>query len=292
MKAAGYTRVSTPSQVKEGESLHLQEDAIQNYANTKNWELTEIYSDKGESGAKQDRPELMRLLQDGKDKKFQALIVHRLSRFGRNARELLNNYHTLKEYGTEVHFVKEQIDSSTTTGRLLLTIMAAIAEMEREIIEEQMAENKLSKWRDNRAFVGTLPLGYSWNKETKEIEAVQEEAKLYTRIVSLYLDEGLSFTDIALKLTAEGIKGKRGGRLTSEAMSYILKNPAYYGNLVVNQYQYDGKRRTKKKKPESEHISFEIPALISKTKWDRIQERTQFNRKKGKKSTLRRKNTF
>ena len=132
MKATGYIRTSTEAQAKKGESLRTQADAIEKYAKDKGWELTEIYEDAGQSGVKADRPELLRLMDDAKQKKFDILLIHRLSRFGRNARDLLNNYHALKELGIATHFIKENIDSSTPTGRLLFTIMAAIAEMERD----------------------------------------------------------------------------------------------------------------------------------------------------------------
>jgi len=282
MKAAGYTRTSTPSQAKEGESLRTQSDAIKKYAKDKDWTLTEIYEDAGISGAKADRPALARLLDDAKQKKFEILLIHRLSRFGRNARDLLNNYHALKELGIETHFIKENIDSSTPTGRLLFKIMAAIAEMEREIIEDQMTENRLRKWREKRTFLGKPPYGYKWNKEKKELEIIPEEAKIYKKIISLYLDEGLSLKDISIRLTEEGIRGKGGKPFQTATISYVLRNFCYYGHYILNRHEYDGRKRTGEFKPEEEHITFPCPAIISKTLWDKIQQKTEFNKRTGK----------
>ena len=84
--------------------------------------------------------------------------------------------------------------------------------------------------------MGSLPLGYEWNKETEKIEIIPEEAKLYKKIIRLYLDECLSQRDIALRLQKEGIKGKKGKPFKAATISYMLKNPIYYGKLITNQY--------------------------------------------------------
>lgn len=286
MNALGYVRVSTPSQAKEGESLKTQREAIENYAKEKGWKLLDIHADEGISGAKSDRPALTKLLEDVRKKQAEFIIIHRLSRFGRNARDLLNNVEVLKENGAKLVSLKDGIDYSTPYGQAMLTVLAAIAQLERDIIDEQMKENKLARWKDGRAIVGRLPFAFRWNKQNKEIEVVQKEADLYHRIVAMYLDEGKSFGDIALQLKDEGAKCRRKP-WSSATISYLLKNPIYYGHYVVNRTKYDGKRRTKEQKPASEHITLKIDnPIISKTRWDQIQERTQFNKTKGKHITI------
>lgn len=289
MKAVGYIRVSTPQQAKEGESLDTQRQAIEKFVESKQgWELVRIYSDEGISGTKtkEQRPALKELYEDAKKKKFEYVVIHRLSRFGRNARDLLNNVHALKENGVRLVSIKDNFDDSTPSGRLTLTVLSAVAETEREIIEEQMKENKFARWKDGRTIVGHLPFGYRWNKEEKKIKVVPKEAEIYNRIVSMYLDEGKSFSDIEEQLKKEGVKcGKKP--FSSATISYALKNSIYYGHYVVNQIKYDGKKRTKEKKPIKEHITLKIDnPIISKTRWDRIQERTQFNKSKGKHITI------
>jgi site-specific DNA recombinase len=285
MKAVGYIRVSTPTQATEGESLKTQREAIGKYAKDKGLELAKIYADEGVSGAKKDRPALMELISDAKERKFDRLIVHRLSRFGRNARDLLNNVECLKE--NEIQFVslKESIDLSDAYGRFMFQMLGAMAELEREMIREQMAENKIARWREGRIIVGTLPFGYTWDKEKKGIEIVKEEEDIFRRIVDMYLNQGTSFDDIAAQLTREGIKSRRSF-FRSSTISGILKNPAYYGNYTVNTVKYDGKKKTGEAKPASEHIRFDIPTIITKTQWDRIQEKTAFNKHKGKRVTI------
>jgi DNA invertase Pin-like site-specific DNA recombinase len=285
MKAVGYIRVSTPGQAKEGESLRTQREAIERYAQDRGWELIEVYADEGISGAKNNRPALNALLDDAKKKKFDFVIIHSLSRFGRNARELLNNNEILKNKEIKLHSIKDGIDYSTHYGQAMLTMLAAIAQLERDTIDEQMKENKMARWKEHRIIIGKLPFGYDWDKTTKKIIIKDKEAEVYKKMVSIYLNEGNSFVDIAAYLDKENIKPRRANKWASPVISYILKNPIYYGNYVVNRLMYDGKKRTKKEKPKSEHIVWELDEglrLISKNKWDLIQKKTSFNKKKGK----------
>jgi len=170
-EVAGYIRVSTPGQAKEGESLATQRQAIESYAENKGWELVAIYEDAGISGSTTaGRPALLELLEDAPKGKFDVLIIPRLSRLGRNARDLLNNIQTLRDNEVVLISLKEQIDLTTPFGRALVTMLAAIVELERETIKEQMEENKLAKWKDGRTFLGQPPFGYVWNKETKGLD--------------------------------------------------------------------------------------------------------------------------
>jgi site-specific DNA recombinase len=284
---SGYIRVSTPGQAKDGEGLNTQRELIKKYEKDHDLDIYNIYSDEGLSGSKSgNRPDLQKLLQDAQDGKFQVVVISRLSRFGRNARELLNNIHTLTNAGVTLVSIKEKIDLSNPVGRAMVTMLAAIAELEREIIKEQMTESKTIKWKEHRMFNGKPPYGYFWDKTDNKLKVNPEEKKIYQKIVRLYLDDGLSMKDISVKLKKEGIISKRRP-FNSSILCYIFKNTAYYGHYVVNQYEYENNKRLKdKKKDASEHIIFPIDAFISKSIWDRIQEKTAFNKSKGKRITI------
>ncbi len=283
-KSAGYIRVSTLAQAKEGESLSTQRRAIEDYCPVNGMDLTEVYADEGVSGSSVDgRAELIRMLRDASENKFNCLIIHRLSRFGRNARELLNNVEELKHHDIKLISLKENIDFSTPYGQAMLAMLAAMAQLERDVIKEQMNENKMARWRRCETFIGKPPYGYSWKKEKKRLEVNQVEADVYKNIISMYLDKGFSFKDMAIKLRDEGIKCKRTF-FTSTTISYMLKNPAYYGNYVVNQRKYENSKRTKELKPSNEHIVFKIPPIIDKITWDKVQAKTHFNTVKSKRT--------
>ncbi len=120
-KAAGYIRVSTSAQVKEGESLLTQRKNIEEFAREK-YEFTEIYEGIS-SGNIKDRHALLRYLNDGQNGRFKVLIIHSLSRFGHNARELLNNQNELEKADIEIYSVKEGIDFSTKYGKAILGML-------------------------------------------------------------------------------------------------------------------------------------------------------------------------
>ena len=290
-KVAGYIRVSTLGQAEEGESLNTQTEQIKSFAKGKGWKLTKIYEDRGISGSKaENRPGFMGMMKAAEQGQFDGIIFSRLSRFARNAGDFLHYRDKLKNYSASIFSIKENIDPTTNTGKLMMGLMALIAEWEREMIREQMDENKKVKWKNNTLFMGKPPYGYVWNKEKKALEINQAEKEIYLRIVDMYLNLGMSMKNIALKLKDEGIKCKKK-YFSSATISYALKNPAYYGNYLLNQYVYEtgkrgiGTKRTNKLKPASEHINFKIPAMISKIEWDKIQQKTSANKIRSKRSS-------
>ncbi len=99
-RAVGYVRVFSKQQASSGESLTTQRKAIKDFVKSQGWKLGKVYADEGISGGSvKERKDLQQLLEDAQNKKFDVLVIHRLSRFGRNARDLLNNYEQLKEAG-------------------------------------------------------------------------------------------------------------------------------------------------------------------------------------------------
>lgn len=283
----GYIRVSSIGQI-DGESLGNQRSQIKAFCKQKGWNLLKIYADEGKSGAKIEyRTQLQEMIKDAKAGKFEIIVFYKLSRFARNAREYQNLSYELQQHGVSLSSVKEGIDPTTQTGRMIAGILALFAEWEHETIKEQMHENKMVSWRAHNSFHGRPPFGYRWDKEAKELKVNKDEKKVYQRIVNMYINQRMSYKDITIKLNEEGITCK-GLKWNSVTIGYILKNAAYYGHYVVNQYYYEdsnrgaGAKRSKKKKPESEHITFPIPAIISKFEWDEIQKTIQFRKVRSK----------
>ncbi|MEX1000325.1 MAG: recombinase family protein [Thermodesulfobacteriota bacterium] len=222
-KAVGYIRVSTSIQVKEGESLSTQRQQIVDYAKNKDWELGDIYSDEGISGAKIEyRTNLKNLIDDAKKGKFEVIIITKLSRFARNAKDYMNLSYELKNYGISLVSIKENIDSTALTGKMMAGFLALFSEWEHNTIKEQMHENKMARWNEQHIFIGMPPYAYYWNKETKQLEINKEEAKVYQLIVDMYLNQKMSFQDIGLKLKEQGIKSKRSDKTEDLIMRDVL----------------------------------------------------------------------
>src|SRR6266852_5616167 len=124
-RAAVYVRVSTAEQNTEG-----QEAELKVYAKHRSWEVTRIYRDKI-SGATSSRPALDELMTDAKKRKLDIVLVWRFDRFARSVSQLLQALETFRTVGIEFVSVSEQIDTSTPTGKMIFTVLGAVAELER-----------------------------------------------------------------------------------------------------------------------------------------------------------------
>ncbi|HEY9073822.1 MAG TPA: recombinase family protein, partial [Desulfobaccales bacterium] len=158
-KAVGYARVSTQSQAKEGESLGTQRDGIALYCERNGLEMVQIFADEGISGKKQDRPGLVALLNGAAQNAFDCVVVSRLTRFGRSARDLVNNLGVLDDHNIRFVSLKENLDTSTAAGRLLRHVLIGIAEFEHETIRDQMLSNRHVRAKRGDILIGKPPYG-------------------------------------------------------------------------------------------------------------------------------------
>jgi DNA invertase Pin-like site-specific DNA recombinase len=135
LQAAIYARVSTTDQTCEMQVRELRE-----YAARRGWTVVNEYVDTGWSGAKASRPELDRLMRDAALRRFDAVLVYKLDRFGRSVRNCLDGIAALGSHGVRFLAVSQSIDTDheNPTARLLLHILASVAEFERELIRERV----------------------------------------------------------------------------------------------------------------------------------------------------------
>ena len=197
-RAAGYIRVSSKAQSDNGESLSLQERVITDHIRAKGWELSEIYADKGVSGKSiEGRKALQKLLSDAKNGLIDVVVIHSLSRFGRNTKDLLSNLYDLKSYNVSLVSLKEEIDYSTFSGELIYTIFAAISTLEREVIRERTMENRISRGQRGVPTGGTLPFARTFDKTTGNWSLDEKKADLIRWAANQYLHEGQSLHDIS-----------------------------------------------------------------------------------------------
>lgn len=280
IKACGYIRVSSTEQAEHGASLKAQEEEIRKYAEYKGWKLTKIYADRGISGHKAEkRPGFLEMVKAAQDGLVEVVVVTYLSRFARNMRELLEYVQVLADHKVAMVSLRENIDGSAgATGKLMLHIMAALAEFERELMMERIATGKAVKLANRTMWSGKAPYGYTWDKAKCEFVFNEEEAQIYRRIVDLYLNHGMAMKKIAYQLNEEGIRGRHSRQLSSGVIAGILRNTAYYGELYANRHVYKDGKRTGELKPRSQWVKYETPPLIDRLTWDRIQERSKQNK--------------
>lgn len=135
MKAAIYARVSTSNQ---GQDPTVQTREIREYCERRGWTIAGEYVDVGISGAKEKRPELDRLMTDAHRRRFDAVIVWKFDRFCRSVSHLLRALENFKALGIEFVSLSESVDTSTPTGKMVFTVLGAVAELERSLIVERV----------------------------------------------------------------------------------------------------------------------------------------------------------
>lgn len=135
MRGALYARVSTTS---NGQSPEMQLRELREYCARRGWEIVGEYVDVGISGVKDSRPELNRLMADAHKRRFDVVCVWKFDRFARSVSHLLRALETFSALGIEFISYSEQMDTTTPTGKMIFTVLGAVAELERSLIAERV----------------------------------------------------------------------------------------------------------------------------------------------------------
>jgi DNA invertase Pin-like site-specific DNA recombinase len=133
-RAVLYSRVSTTN----GQDPEMQSREIREYCLRRGWALVGEYVDVGISGAKERRPQLDRLIADAHKRRFEVVVVWKFDRFARSVSHLLRALETFRALGVEFVSLSEQVDTSTPTGKMIFTVLGAVAELERSLIAERV----------------------------------------------------------------------------------------------------------------------------------------------------------
>ena len=239
-----YPRVSTEMQV-DGYSLEGQKNMLTRFADREEMIVVDTYEDAGKSGKSiEGRPafqKMLRDIEDGLDVDY--ILVYKLSRFGRNAADILNSLELVQSYGVNLICIEEGIDSSQTSGKLLISVLSAVAEIERENIIEQTMNGRREKARQGGWNGGFAPYGYTLEDNKLMIE--ETEAVAIRKIFELYTSSEIGLGGIANQLNLQGIRKipRQNGTLedwTGHFIKLILDNPVYCGKIAYG-------RRTKEK---------------------------------------------
>ena len=230
-KAAIYIRVSTDFQAEEGYSIDAQKEQLTAYCVSKSIKNYDYYIDGGWSGSNIDRPEIQRLIKDVKEDKISHVIVYKLDRLSRSQKDTLYLIEDIfNPHNVDFVSLNESMDTSTPMGRLMLGILSAFAQLERENIRLRtrmgMKERvKSGLWMGG----GRVPFGYDYDKE-QGILIPNKDAEKVKQIYNLYL-KGYSGQNIA------NILGLKYERLAMQ----ILKRKSNYGIIEYNGEEYQGK---------------------------------------------------
>lgn len=229
--AAIYIRVSTDAQAEEGYSIDAQKEQLAAYCISKGIKNYEFYIDGGWSGSNLERPEMQRLINDAKEDKLSHCIVYKLDRLSRSQKDTLYIIEdVLNPYGVDFVSLTESLDTSTPVGRLMIGILSAFAQLERENIRIRTRMGMKERVKEGYWMGGgRIPFGYDYDKE-QGVLVPNKDAEKVRQAYDLYI-QGYSGQSIANML------GLKYERLTMQ----ILKRKSNYGIIEYNGEEYQGK---------------------------------------------------
>lgn len=273
LKVAAYARVSMESE-RLAHSLAAQvsyySELIQN---NPEWEYAGVYADSFISGTDAaKRPELQRLIADCEAGKVNIVLVKSISRFARNTVDLLNIVRHLKNIDVSVRFEKENIDSLTADGELMLAILAGFAEEESKSISSNIKWSIRKKFERGETW-HTAAFGYRWDGKTFFVQ--EDEAEVVRRIYKDFLD------DVPLRHIAKWMKDEGWPGCNVTTVKYILQNITYTGNVITQKYFVPDPLTHECKKNEGQlprHLIEENhEAIISQETFEAVQQKIKDN---------------
>ncbi|MFD3157358.1 recombinase family protein [Haloimpatiens sp. FM7330] len=224
----------------KGDSIGAQVSTCERFINYKFADTKheiKIFKDEGWSGKTTDRPEFSKLMKALKNKEIDYVISYKLDRLGRTARDLHNFLYELDKLGIIYLSATEPYDTTTSAGRFMISILAAMAQMERERLAERVKSGMMQLAKKGRWLGGQTPLGFDSKKEIyiddtgKERQMMQltsnkEEIKIVKLIYDKYLELG-SMSQVKKYCLENSIRGKNGGDMSTTTLKQILNSPIY-----------------------------------------------------------------
>ncbi len=282
-----YTRVSTSIQV-DGYSLDAQRDKLRKYAEYEDMTIAGEYSDEGFSGKNiQGRLEFQRMLndiQEGKDG-VSFVLVFKLSRFGRNAADVLNSLQLMQDFGVNLICVEDGIDSSKDSGKLMISVLSAVAEIERENIRTQTMAGREQKAKEGKWNGGFAPYGY--RLDNGQLLIAEDEAEVIRLIFDRYIHTNDGINGVCSYLNSHGYtkKLRQNGTIPGFSSGFVkgvLDNPVYAGKIAYGRRKTEKKIGTRNEMHVVEQSEFPVyegqhEAIISEEDWNLAQEKRKVN---------------
>lgn len=282
-RVAAYARISM-----ESERMHHSLSAQISYYNAliqkkPEWEFAGVYADDGISGTGiAKRTEFQRMLADCEAGKINIILTKSIQRFARNTVDLLETVRHLKDIGVEVRFEKENINSMSGDGELMLSILASFAQEESRSISENV------KWGTKKRFEQGIPnghfqiYGYRWEGDHLVVEP--KEAKIVKLIFDNFMN-GLSAESTEKQLEEMGVKSYKGVHFSNSSIRQILSNVTYTGNLLFQKEYVSDPITGKSKKNNGEMPQYWVEntheAIIPMEIFQAVQKERQRRRELG-----------
>ncbi len=261
-----WLRVSTEDQVK-GESLAVHEHRARAYAESKGWTVVEVYRLEAVSGKSViGHPLARRMIADLEEGRISGLIFSKLARLSRNTSELLQFAEIFQKARADLVSLAESIDTSTPAGRMFYSMLAAMANWEREEIAARVAASIPIRAKLGRPLGGRAPYGYRW--EDKELVINPDEAPIRAQMYTLFLTHR-RFERVAAVLNEAGQRSRQGKPWSGGVIERILRDPTSKGEKRSNHTKAESDGGWVNK-PESEWECIKVKPVVSVELWDNV----------------------
>ena len=277
----------------ENYSLDAQRERLLREADHRGMQAVEEFRDEGKSGKNTaGRPafrEMMHRIEHGNPDGVDYVLTFKLSRFGRNAADVLSNLERMKDCDVNLICVEDNIDSSSASGKILFPVLAGVAELERENIHVQTKAGRMQKAREGKWNASVAPFGYrivkDANGKNARLAINEEEAEVVRLIFDKYAHTGMGYSGVAKWLNANGYRRAvrstgRHDTFTDFFIKSMLDNPVYTGKVVYGRFGQEkipGKRNEYRSVKRDQYEMYDglHEAIISDELWQEVRAKRQ-----------------
>ncbi len=257
-----YIRVSTDAQREEGYSIEAQKEMLTAYCVSKSIKNYECYIDGGYTGSNLDRPELKRMISDIKEKKINCVLVYKLDRLSRSQKDTLFLIEDVfNPNGVDFISLNESMDTSTPLGRLMLGILSAFAQLERENIRERTGMGMKERIKEGFWMGGgRVPFGYDYDSQ-KGVLVPNEDAETVRKIYEMYIDGystnhiarvlGLSYEKLARQIL---MRKTNAGIITYKGEEYMGKHEPIISLETYEKAMHIMRERSEKRRTDAGNL--------------------------------------